>query len=175
MAVGHAALDDAQRAAIRQGLHHGGIGGPVGRHALGHPFLGPAIRARMVSALGVRAHQVFEASARNDEVGNARVDLPVPVVAQDQPVFGVEQHKGFVDGFDGAVQRSLRARGFGGGLLACRDVGTDFHEAVQRACSVMHGLHLGVDPVLASILGAVEHLHAATHPRSRRVQQRLQG
>ena len=78
---------------------------------------------------------------------------------------------------DGAQQRIVVAqRGFEPGLrpVPFGHVAADFHEPGKLALGVVQRLDLGVDPVLAAVLGAVEDFDPARGAGGGRVGQRLQ-
>ena len=136
MAVGQLAFNDAQRAAVVQALDQGAVGLLVHGHTFGHPFVDTACRVGVFASLGTIANQLFKVHTRHHQVGDLGIELAVFVVAEHQPVIAVEQHKGLVDGVDGAAQQSTAAAGLGLGLLELADVELGADQPMRAAVAI---------------------------------------
>jgi len=92
-------------------------------------------------------------------------DPSIPIGHRDNGMH-IERGEQGVGGANGGFQPLL-------GLLLGGDVGTDFHEAYEHTITVAGGLHLGVNPVFAPVLGPVDHFHPAGHSQSDRAVERF--
>ena len=107
VAVWRQPFHDAQHAAAGKLLHQVKLRKSVLCHALGHPLVNPAHGSRVFATLGTIPNDVFKRTARCHQGGSQRIQLPVAVVAIDQPVNVVIEHKAFAQCVDGATQCAL--------------------------------------------------------------------